>query len=209
MKIVSITIAGTVMYTASVFSAVIIPQDVSLLSGTYSNSTPLSKMIDGSGLSDPSLSADLLTVTHNSADANEARLFTSSSASVRLDLGGLRDIEEVFFWNTNTISSNDVSVINYSFLGSDLSIIFNSGNISVPGPLSLNQMPSNLYSPGLVENVNFVDVTFTRRSGGSSFAPGEVRFTGTVSSIPVPAAVWLFASGLLGLIGFVKRNATG
>ncbi len=32
--------------------------------------------------------------------------------------------------------------------------------------------------------------------------------SGDVSAVPVPAAVWLFVSGLLGLIGFSKRKKT-
>ena len=31
--------------------------------------------------------------------------------------------------------------------------------------------------------------------------------TGDVSAVPVPAAVWLFGSGLLGLIGVARRNS--
>ena len=30
---------------------------------------------------------------------------------------------------------------------------------------------------------------------------------GTISAVPAPAAIWLFGSGLLGFIGFAKRNA--
>jgi len=33
-----------------------------------------------------------------------------------------------------------------------------------------------------------------------------VLSTGTISSVPVPAAVWLFGSGLLGLFGFARRK---
>ena len=32
--------------------------------------------------------------------------------------------------------------------------------------------------------------------------------TGTISAVPVPAAVWLFGSGLIGLAGFARRNKT-
>ena len=35
----------------------------------------------------------------------------------------------------------------------------------------------------------------------------ELYLTGTVSTVPVPAAVWLFGSGLLGLIGVARRKA--
>jgi len=34
------------------------------------------------------------------------------------------------------------------------------------------------------------------------FPGGQILFSGTVSAVPVPAAVWLFGSGLLGLVGF-------
>jgi len=38
--------------------------------------------------------------------------------------------------------------------------------------------------------------------------PGETLiFSGSVSAVPVPAAVWLFGSGLIGLIGVAKRKA--
>jgi hypothetical protein len=35
----------------------------------------------------------------------------------------------------------------------------------------------------------------------------DVYFNGTYSPVPVPAAVWLLGSGLLGLIGIRRRNA--
>jgi hypothetical protein len=39
------------------------------------------------------------------------------------------------------------------------------------------------------------------------FHPGnEVIFNGVVSSVPIPAAAWLFGSGLLGLFGFSHRR---
>jgi len=38
--------------------------------------------------------------------------------------------------------------------------------------------------------------------------PGQApSFQGTVSAVPVPAAVWLFGSGLLGLVGVARRKA--
>lgn len=36
------------------------------------------------------------------------------------------------------------------------------------------------------------------------FAGGEIR--GQVQVVPIPAALWLFGSGLLGLIGFARRK---
>ena len=62
--------------STSAFSDVIVPTDVTLLTGTKTNETPLTRMIDGSGLSDASLTATLATVTHDSTDSNEARFLT-------------------------------------------------------------------------------------------------------------------------------------
>ena len=51
---------------------------------------------------------------------------------------------------------------------------------------------------------------YTDFSGGPY---GAATFTGiwsttvTTSAVPVPAAVWLFGSGLLGLIGFARRKS--
>lgn len=39
-----------------------------------------------------------------------------------------------------------------------------------------------------------------------SDAPGQPQGAWVVSTVPVPAAVWLFASGLLGLIGLSRRR---
>jgi len=38
------------------------------------------------------------------------------------------------------------------------------------------------------------------------FPGGDMSFSGTVSAVPVPAAVWLFGSGLLGLLGVARRR---
>lgn len=38
----------------------------------------------------------------------------------------------------------------------------------------------------------------------AAFPGGEIR--GQVSTIPIPAAVWIFSSGLLGLIGIARRK---
>jgi hypothetical protein len=44
------------------------------------------------------------------------------------------------------------------------------------------------------------------RIGCSAALPDEVISFGTVSPVPIPAAVWLFGSGLLGLVGMARRK---
>jgi hypothetical protein len=41
---------------------------------------------------------------------------------------------------------------------------------------------------------------------GGSFEPTTVDIGVTVNSVPIPAAVWLFGSGVIGLIAMAKRN---
>lgn len=166
--------------STSAFSDVIVPTGITLLTGTKTNATPLTRMIDGSGLSDASLTATLATVTHDSTDSNEARLFDPTPSSVRLDLGGIYDISEVFYWNTNTGVNNDVSSVTYDFLDLSLASINTSGAVNIPGPLNLVEMPANQYaSETIVQGVRYIDVTFTPRAGAASYAPGEVRLIGS------------------------------
>ena len=42
----------------------------------------------------------------------------------------------------------------------------------------------------------------------ADYARGWAVHSGDVSAVPVPAAVWLFGSGLIGLIGFARRKAS-
>ena len=41
---------------------------------------------------------------------------------------------------------------------------------------------------------------------GFAGVPWSMHLEGTVSAVPVPAAVWLFGSGLIGLIGIARRK---
>jgi hypothetical protein len=40
----------------------------------------------------------------------------------------------------------------------------------------------------------------------SSVLYGGIPIVGTITSVPLPAAVWLFGSGLLGLVGIARRK---
>jgi len=52
-------------------------------------------------------------------------------------------------------------------------------------------------------NLNTSDLDITIHRGNSWVFVSEVTFDG-VSAVPVPAAVWLFVSGLIGLLGFAR-----
>jgi len=48
--------------------------------------------------------------------------------------------------------------------------------------------------------------SFTLANGQSNLISGFVDSFGSASAVPVPAAVWLFGSGLLGLVGVARRK---
>ena len=43
----------------------------------------------------------------------------------------------------------------------------------------------------------------------SAILSGEIRGQVQVSAVPIPAAAWLFGSGLIGLVGIAKRKKAG
>ena len=59
----------------------------------------------------------------------------------------------------------------------------------------------------------FIGEVLASQNGGSSWFSSRqygfdyASFNGTVSAVPVPSAIWLFGSGLLGLIGISRRKA--
>ena len=73
--------------------------------------------------------------------------------------------------------------------------------------LTMNEIVSQLLIPQ--EEINQVRMLFRAyASGYSSGMGGEVWVDNVfVSAVPVPAAVWLFGSGLIGLIGLARRKA--
>ena len=59
-----------------------------------------------------------------------------------------------------------------------------------------------------VNQSGVLDVAFNVEAGKDYFFGADATVYGytDVSAVPVPAAVWLFGSGLIGLIGFAKRK---
>jgi hypothetical protein len=54
------------------------------------------------------------------------------------------------------------------------------------------------------ESINEVRISLYDLSGGY-FIMDDLEYS--LSSVPIPAAVWLFRSGLIGFIGFAKKKA--
>jgi len=92
----------------------------------------------------------------------------------------------------------------------------NSGSLSNTGPFS-NLFPTNFWSATKFEplpGINDLAWSFNMGNGNQAWTVERNTMfvwamqSGDVSAVPVPAALWLFASGLIGLISVAKRKTT-
>ena len=59
---------------------------------------------------------------------------------------------------------------------------------------------------GVIDTDGFTTMSYAASSG--DWGADDFTFaTSPVSAVPIPAAVWLFCSGLIGLAGLAKRKA--
>ena len=138
-------------------------------------------------------------------DANVYQLAMFSSADLTLSSLAIDDGQQVGF-SPNTVGSpapfTATNIDTSAFLGGLLG-----------GPVTGNPQ----FYLGLFDGTNWlaVDHADARNTAGTAFnvvfagsTPGNILAVDMViSQIPVPAAVWLFGSGLIGLVGVARRRA--
>lgn len=77
---------------------------------------------------------------------------------------------------------------------------------------SLQTLPANEQGPApiaaTINSAGFLAGPFNGNTIFFDIGSGNSLHVTSVSAVPVPAAVWLFGSGLLGLIGIARRKAT-
>jgi hypothetical protein len=107
-----------------------------------------------------------------------------------------------------------------TLFGSGTALTFSTAGTGDYTALWFNDDPQNLYLPSgyvtgaaLAGTATYVSATFA----GLGLTPGTYEWTWgsgvsadsltlNVGAVPIPAAVWLFGSGLLGLIGMARRK---
>jgi len=116
----------------------------------------------------------------------------------------------------NMTTHSELSNLYYNVLG-NLSPYYTSGN-DQPGWGLLNTGPfSNIqsyywsateYAPFTTYAWDFSTINgYQGSSNKSNSYYGWAVRSGDVSAVPVPAAMWLFGSGLLGLVGVARRKS--
>lgn len=114
-------------------------------------------------------------------------------AHMLFDYNGTIDTDIAIVWDQNSLWSDaDGS-------SSSVNNLWGGPAGDVPDP-SLNwQLVSTDADGDGINGISMIDGPFPAFSANFNF--------GQVSTVPVPAAVWLFGSGLLGLIGLARRKA--
>lgn len=104
------------------------------------------------------------------------------------------------------------SAVNYVFSGSAVGGNSAGYDLSLNGPggeiCSLSS--SCLSSSGVLlagQYELYAMTAATLSPGGAAIGDVRLDFDMTLSEVPVPAAIWLFGSGLLGLIGIARRRS--
>lgn len=104
------------------------------------------------------------------------------------------NVSMVVGWNTIDVTSANI------FLNTEDEFVFGIHGTGSSFDPSFNSTTENQYAAGELYE------------GGNIFSSPDrdinFRTWMDVSAIPVPAAVWLFGSGLLGLVGMARRKKT-
>lgn len=109
-----------------------------------------------------------------------------------------RDSNEDGVWDANEWVANINSATPYSDSIQALAFGYDPSWDQGPAP-----MAATINSQGLDETTPFFGVR-----GYIDIGSGNSMYVTSVSDVPVPAAFWLFGSGLIGLAGFARRKKT-
>ncbi len=155
--------------------------------------------------------------------ANPATTFTNGYASYGDHTTGVRSMlfvdgtgSNVSFWSENigvtpgtdytfsawgaTASSMNTPILQFFVNGSQI-----GSNFTLSPSTGVWQQFTASFNSGAATSISLsaVDANTTPSSAGNDFTVDDI----SVSAVPIPVAAWLFASGLLGLIGVARRKA--
>ena len=140
--------------------------------------------------------------TDQSVDSYAQLPSTATAGSITLTLGFASNtlvngtLNDLVLFDIGTPDAFTVTINNQTMTASTLDTGFTTSKGA-----QLNAAVIDLSSFGVANGATVPSIDIGLARGGASFA-----LAGAISSVPVPAAVWLFGSGLLGLVGVARRK---
>ena len=129
---------------------------------------------------------------------------TITTSNIDFDLGGSFNIESFALWNDFQNVGQNINAFNLwadDNAGFATPVLLGSFNAIV------SDEPLNF---GQIFNFGVTDASHVRMeilsNYGSTFVTGFSEAAFGITAVPVPAAVWLFGSGLLGLVAVARRK---
>ena len=219
LDLVAKTIAGLVFLSSS-FAAQSASLEIQFtgLDLIYNGSTIYDAGSINGGTGDPADADALLTMDFLVDGSSVGSLTTNIFADVGID--SVTDISTAGetvtsgsgFFDLLTSSSNPGWGLELDFSSASIAYIVGGGiEIAIFGASVANtgnqDLPFGLVMGDTV-TFTFSSTNFTTESDGSNLTGFTASATGnaTGSLVPVPAAIWLFGSGLLGLVGMARRK---
>jgi hypothetical protein len=143
-----------------------------------------------------------------SVASGESVILTDNDANAFRTAWGLASSVKVIGGNTNNLGANDeINLYN----GSSLVDRLTYSTVIGPSTNKISGIPGSLAALGVNNAALWVLSTVGNSDGayksinGDIGSPGKSLFA-SVSAVPVPIAVWLFGSGLLGLVGATRKR---
>lgn len=121
---------------------------------------------------------------------------TDGQTSIGLDMITGGETLRVNFDTTVTVGGVEFS--NWGPLDA-VKVTASNGNFAF---LNDNVVGNKTFGLGMLGSLTFFDITHTNGAGSALHQINNVN----VSAVPVPAAAWLFGSGILGLVGISRRK---
>lgn len=122
--------------------------------------------------------------------------------------GGSGDILSTFDINTPAGTGGSVSLDNFVSVSNFLTV--GGWTLNLTGLSIIDQTTGvlNLAGTGVLSGNTVSGVTFDPTNVTWSFSSQSLTsYSMTVTPVPVPAAIWLFGSGLIGLVAVSRRKA--
>ena len=110
---------------------------------------------------------------------------------------------EVWADNTAEVSIDSVTVFSANF---------SSDAVCASGPIGCEPGEQGIINYTFLDSGAHTLSIDVYQGGSAETPPGNpfgLLYTGTLTAVPIPPALWLFGSGLLGLVGMARRKVAG